>query len=93
MMSTQLECAAFMSGRQRVAHFLYHLAVGQEKNSWVYDLLSVLPLTAISEILGLHRVTVTKIVGELKRDGIIAIDKRVSVIKNGILLEMLQACE
>lgn len=93
MMSTQLECAAFMSGRQRLAHFLYHLAQEQEKNSWVYDLLSTLPQTTIAEILGMHRVTVTKIINELKREGILTINKRVRVEKGDLLLEMLQACE
>lgn len=74
MMSTQLECTTFMTCEQKIAHFLYHVAVEQQKKSWIYEIVSRRSLVTISELLGLHRVTVTKTINSFKKDGILKKD-------------------
>ncbi len=81
MMSTQVECIQFMSSEQYIAHFLYHLAVEQKKKSWIYGKMSSLHLTTLAEVLGMHRVTVTKVVNNLKKQGIIS-QKQSSLVVN-----------
>jgi CRP-like cAMP-binding protein len=72
MMSSQLEYQTFMSGAQRLAHFLYHLGVEQEKGSWLYGRLSRFSLGALGEVLGMHRVTVTNLINRFKKEGIVS---------------------
>ena len=74
VMSTQLECATFMSGEQKIAHFLYHLALEQAKDSQLYQQVASLSLVGISELLGMHRVTVTNEINGFKRAGILEAD-------------------
>lgn len=75
MMSTQLECVSFLSSEQIIALFLYHLGVEQEKNSWIYSKLAASSLITVGELLGMHRVTVTRIVNAFKREGIVNLAK------------------
>lgn len=92
MMSTQLECTTFMSCEQKIAHFLYHIAVEQQKQSWIYEIVSRRSLTTISELLGLHRVTVTNIMNSFKKQGILKKDvDGIDVCNVDALLHILHA--
>lgn len=92
MMSTQLECTTFMTCEQKIAHFLYHLAVEQEKDSWIYDIISRRSLVTISELLGLHRVTVTNVINNFKKSAILKKDtERLCVEDVDMLLQILHA--
>lgn len=92
MMSTQLECTTFMTCEQKIAHFLYHIAVEQQKKSWIYEIVSRRSLITISELLGLHRVTVTKIINNFKKDGILKKDiDGIEVCDVNALLAILHA--
>lgn len=82
MMSTQLECTTFMTCEQKIAHFLYHIAVEQQKKSWIYEMVSRRSLITISELLGLHRVTVTKVINNLKKDEILSKDTDGIVVRD-----------
>lgn len=90
LMSTQLECASFMSSRQIIANYLFHLGKEQEKGSWIYTKMSLLPLTIIAELQGLHRVTVTKIINSLKKDGIINTRSRIEIEDPDALLAIMR---
>lgn len=90
LMSTQLECASFMSSQQIIANYLFHLGKEQEKGSWIYTKMSPLPLTIIAELLGLHRVTVTKIINNLKKDGIISTQNRLVIEAPETLLAIMR---
>lgn len=92
MMSTQLECTTFMSCEQKIAHFLYHIAVEHQKKSWIYEIISKRSLTTISELLGLHRVTVTNIINSFKKQGILKKDiDGIEVCDVDALLHILHA--
>ncbi len=71
MMSSQLEAASFMDSEQQLAHFLWHLGQEQEKDSAVYRNMAGLSLGGLGEMLGMHRVTVTKIMSAWKKEGIV----------------------
>lgn len=73
MMSTQLECVSFLACEQLIALFLYHLGVEQEKDSRIYLKLAASSLITVGELLGMHRVTVTRIVNAFKREGLISL--------------------
>lgn len=90
LMSTQLECASFMSSPQIIANYLFHLGKEQNAGSWVYAKMASLPLTTMAELLGLHRVTVTKIINGLKKDGIISIRDRIEIKDADALLAMIR---
>lgn len=90
LMSTQLECASFMSSQQIIANYLYHLGKEQGACSWIYAKMSSLPLTTIAKMLGLHRVTVTKIINDLKKSGIINMHARIEINDSNALLAMIR---
>jgi CRP-like cAMP-binding protein len=79
-----------MSSRQVIAYYLFHLGQEQDKGSWIYDIMSSLPLTTIAELLGLHRVTVTKIINGLKKDGIISMRHHIAIEDANALLAMIR---
>lgn len=72
MMSTQLEAASFMSSEQQLAHFLWHLGLEQEKDSSLYRNIAAVSLSRLGEMLGMHRVTVTRLMNALKKEGAIS---------------------
>lgn len=82
IMSSQLECVSFMSSEQLIALFLHHLYLEQVKDSWVYHKLSPLSLTTLAEMLGLHRVTLTRAVGELIKAEVISNVEHKLVVNN-----------
>ena len=91
IMSTQLECSSFMSGRQKIAHFLLHLSWEQQDCSEIYRQISGLSLISISELLGMHRVTVTKEINTLKRMGILEKNNdRLVIADSNALLHILR---
>lgn len=65
VMSTQVEETAFLAVPQRVGRFLYGLCLARSSRR--------LPLSHadIGDLLGLHRVTVSRTVGALKRAGLL----------------------
>lgn len=89
MMSTQLECVSFLSSEQIIALFLYHLGVEQQKQSWIYSKLAARSFVTIGELLGMHRVTVTKIMNAFRREGLVDIDHGRLRIENLSALEQL----
>ncbi len=92
MMSTQVECVRFMSSEQYTAHFLYHLGVEQENKSWIYERMSAFSLSMLGELLGLHRVTVTKIINGLKKQGIISLKgENIVVLDQEALLRIIHS--
>lgn len=92
VMSTQLECSTFMSGEQKIAHFLYHLAMEQKKNSELYQQVADLSLVGISELLGMHRVTVTNEINNFKRMGILEVGaEKLRIMDTGALLHILHS--
>ncbi len=92
IMSSQLECQSFMSSEQLVAHFLYHLYLEQEKGSWIYHKISPLSLTTLAELVGLHRVTLTRIIGDLIKNGILSnVERKLRVNDLEAVLRILRA--
>lgn len=79
MMSTQLEVASFMSSGQQLAHFLWHLAQEQETDSLLYRSIAAVSLGRLEEMLGMHRVTVTKLMNVLKKKGVISVVPRIRI--------------
>lgn len=90
MMSRQLECASFFSSEQVLANFLYHLSLEQQSNSWIYLKLSRFSVTALADLLGMHRVTATKIFNRFKQEELLCLTGgRIRVLNSGGLLSLL----
>ena len=85
MMSAQLEAMSFMSVEQQLAHFLWHLWEEQERGSRIYRDIAAISLGQLGEMLGMHRVTVTRLMGGLKRDGVVSMTPRIRVEEPGEL--------
>lgn len=92
IMSTQLECQSFMNSSQRIAHFLYYLALEQRRLSAAWHWLRRLSLTSVAELLGMHRVTVTNAINNFRRQGILDAHSEYLVIQDYDAL-MFALCE
>lgn len=65
IMSTQVEESTFLSAYRRICRFIYGLCLSRNSRQ------ISLPHSVIAELLGLHRVTVSNAIGDLKRRGLL----------------------
>lgn len=87
---SQMSDILFNCSKSRIANTLYRLAIQDSKNIEGKTVLNT-PLThqELANLIGCSRITVTKILNELKEDGIIDIVRKRFIISDLIKLEKL----